>query len=67
MVFSNNRDKSRFFGLKGITNKTGKYTFTIGVGNYTIKAEKDKIYGENISQFNEDKSHYNLEIKMENR
>ena len=54
-LYSNNRYKEgRYTGIKGTTNATGEYAFTIGKGHYTFKCSKDNHYGEESSIFSDE-------------
>jgi cell division protein FtsL len=67
-LFSNNRyEKGRYTNIKGVTEKNGKYTFTIGMGHYTIKASKDNLFGVNSSIYSDEKLDYNITIFMEEK
>lgn len=63
-VFSHNRyEEERFTKIKGRTDNNGEYTFSIGVGNYTIKAQKDGLRGINSSIISNDDSTISISIQ----
>ncbi|HEC92930.1 MAG TPA: transglutaminase domain-containing protein, partial [Candidatus Atribacteria bacterium] len=66
-VLSHNRLITRYTGLKGITNNTGKHTFTIGGGDYTFKAEKGDWYGEKRISLSENLLQHNVILSMETK
>jgi hypothetical protein len=47
------------------TNETGQYTFTLGGGDYTFKAEKDNLSGEIRGSFSEDEPYHSVTIVLE--
>ena len=64
-VYSNNRyEEGRFTSIKGTTENNGEYTFLVGVGNYTFKAQKNKLTGTNSSIVSESESNISINIEM---
>jgi len=55
-IYSNNRDIGRYTEIMETTDQTGKHTFTIGCGNYTIKVwnNDQSMYGELTKIFPKD-------------
>ncbi len=63
-IYSHNRyEEERFTKIKGRTDTNGEYAFSIGVGNYTIKAQKDGLKGTNSSIISNDDSTISIMIQ----
>lgn len=63
-VYSHNRLSMRYTKLERNTNETGEYTFTLGGGDYTFKAERGNLSGEKRGSFSENESNYNITIVL---